>query len=152
MARYKQLPLPPDQMMLFGTSVEDALPVDSDVRNFNDTLECLDYSAIEQPHTGAGAPAYPPRQMVKILVYAYSKGIYSSRDIEEKLHYDIRFIWLSGGLKPDHNTLARFRKDNYEHLTNLFKDSVRVCCKAGLVLLSAVAVDGTKIAAASSRS
>jgi hypothetical protein len=47
--------------------------------------------------------------------------------------------------------LARFRKDNYEHLTNLFKDSVRVCCKAGLVLLSAVAVDGTKIAAASSR-
>jgi transposase len=151
MAQYKQLPLPPEQLMLFGTSVQDALPQSSDVRSFNDVMECLDYSAIEQPRSGAGAPPYPPRQMVKILVYAYSKGIYSSRAIEENLRYDIRFIWLSGGLKPDHNTLARFRKDNYEHLTQLFKDSVRVCCKAGLVLLNTVAVDGTKIGAASSR-
>lgn len=151
MAQYKQLPLPPEQLMLFGTSVQDALPPDSDVRSFNDVMECLDYSAVEHPRSGAGAPPYPPRQMIKVLVYAYSRGIYSSRAIEENLRYDIRFIWLSGGLKPDHNTLARFRKDNYEHLTQLFKDSVRVCCRAGLVLLNTVAIDGTKIGAASSR-
>ena len=56
-----------------------------------------------------------------------------------------------GGLKPDHNTLARFRKDNGEQLQELFKDSVRVCCESGLVFLSTVSVDGTKIVAATTQ-
>ena len=153
MARYKQMPMAPEQIMLFGTSVDDALAADSDVRSFNDVMECLDYSGIQSKCSSLGCPPYPPKEMVKILTYAYSRGVRSSRKIEHRLKVDIEFIWLAGGIKPDHNTIARFRKDNWEHLSGLFKSSVRVCMEAGLVHLSVVATDGTKIkSAASARS
>jgi transposase len=151
MSRYKQMPMPPSQIMLFGQSVEEALPKDSDVQAFRDVMDCLDYRAIESRCSATGAPPYPPEVMVKILGYAYSKGIRSSRNIECSLNVDVRFIWLAGGLRPDHNTLARFRKDNGEELKVLFKDSVRVCCESGLVFLNTVSVDGTKILAAASK-
>lgn len=114
-------------------------------------MGCLDYHCIESKCSERGCPPYPPREMVKILVYAYSTGTRSSRQIEDRLKYDIRFMWLSGGLKPDHNTIARFRKENYAELTQLFKDSVRVSAQKGLVMLNVVATDGTKIAARGSR-
>jgi len=151
MPRYKQMPMPPSQNMLFGMSVEEALPSDSDVRAFKDVMDCLDYGQMESSCAATGAPPYPPNVMVRILGYAYSKGIRSSRSIECALKVDVRFMWLAGGLKPDHNTLARFRKENGEELALLFKDSVRICCQAGLVFLNAVSVDGTKILAAASR-
>jgi len=151
MSRYKQMPMPPSQMMLFGQSVEEALPKDSDVQAFRDVMDCLDYRNMEAKCSATGAPPYPPEVMVKILGYAYSKGIRSSRSIECALNVDVRFIWLAGGLRPDHNTLARFRKENSEQLEELFKDSVRVCCESGLVFLNTVSVDGTKIVAAASK-
>ena len=151
MPRFKQMPMEPKQLMLFGQSVEDAVPCDSDVRGFNDVMECLDYSRIESRCSERGCPPYPPKVMIKILVYAYSKGVRSSRRIEELTNVDVRLIWLAGGLKPDHNTIARFRKENWKDLTDLFKGSVRVCAEAGLVLLNAVAVDGTKIRSAASK-
>ena len=83
MPAYKQMPMPPDQMMLFGQSVDDALAGDSDVRSFKDVMECLDYSVMESKRSLEGCPPYPPKQMVQILTYAYSKGIRSSRRIEE---------------------------------------------------------------------
>lgn len=152
MPRFKELPMHPSQVMLFSQSIEDALPSDSDVRSFRDVMECLDYSDAESKCSSRGCPPYPPKEMVKILTYAYSKGVRSSRRIEEMLKVDVRFIWLAGGLKPDHNTLARFRKENSEELTWLFKDSVRVSMEAGLVTLNVVSTDGTKIEAAASRS
>jgi transposase len=151
MPRFKQMPMHPNQVLLFGQTVDEALPADNDVRSFRDVMECLDYSDAESKCSSRGCPPYPPKEMVKILTYAYSKGLRSSRRIEELLKVDVRFIWLAGGLKPDHNTIARFRKDNSEELTQLFKDSVRVCMEAGLVLLNVVATDGTKIKAAASR-
>jgi transposase len=152
MPRFKQMPMPPSQVMLFSQSVEDALSDDSDVRSFRDVMECLDYCEVESKCSAVGCPPYPPKEMVKILTYAYSKGVRSSRRIEEMLKVDVRFMWLAGGLKPDHNTIARFRKENSQELMQLFKDSVRVCMEAGLVLLHVVATDGTKIKAAASRS
>lgn len=151
MSRYKQMPMPPSQSMLFGMSIEEALAKDSDVRAFKDVMDCLDYRHIESTCATTGAPPYPPDVMVKILGYAYSKGIRSSRNIEGALKVDVRFMWLGGGLKPDHNTLARFRRDNEQSLKLLFTDSVRICCEAGLVFLNTVSVDGTKILAAASK-
>lgn len=151
MPRFKQMPMHPSQILLFSQSVEDALPSDSDVRGFKEVIECLDYSSVEAKCSERGCPPYPPSVMAEILGYAYSKGIRSSRVIENLLHVDVRFIWLAGGLKPDHNTIARFRKENWEEFKELFKDSVRVCAEAGLVTLDVVATDGTKISAAASK-
>ncbi|MDO8655155.1 MAG: IS1182 family transposase, partial [bacterium] len=151
MPRFKQMPMAPSQVMLFSQSVDDALPVNNDVRCFSDVMGLLDYSIIESKCCDRGCPPYPPSMMANILGYAYSKGVRSSRKIEEMLKVDVRFIWLSGGLKPDHNTIARFRKENWRELESIFKDSVRVCAEAGLVFLNAVATDGTKIEAAASK-
>jgi len=150
MPQFKGLPLEPSQLMLFGTSVDDALPADCDVRSFSLVMDCLDYSPMERKRSEIGCPAYPPKVLAMALAYAYSKGIRSSRQIEKLLLFDVRFIWLVGGLKPDHNTIARFRKENWRELKALFVDSVRVCSEVGLVFLNTVAVDGTKIAAAAS--
>jgi hypothetical protein len=89
--------------------------------------------------------------MVNVLGYAYAKGIRSSRKIEEHLNYDVRFMWLAGGLKPDHNTIARFRKDNWQEIKGLFVQSARLCCEAGLAYLNVVSTDGSKIRAAASK-
>jgi len=149
--RFKEMPMPPSQLMLYGRSVEDALPQGSDVRIFNEMMDYLDYSALESRYSEMGCPAYPPKAMVKILGYAYSKSIRSSRRIEEALTIDVRFIWLAGGLAPDHNTIARFRKDGGADLENLYKDSVKVCMRAGLVFLNSVSTDGSKFVAAASK-
>jgi transposase len=151
MPQFKEMPMHPDQLMLYGQSVEDALPSDNDVRVFSEMMDYLDYSGLESKYSSVGCPAYPPRIMVKILGYAYSKGIRSSRRIEEVLKIDVRFIWLGGGLVPDHNTIARFRKGGGSDLENLFKDSVKLCMRAGLVFLNSVSHDGSKIVAAASK-
>jgi transposase len=152
MPRFKEMPLDRSQLMLYGRSVEDAVPSDCDVRGFGDVMSCLDYSRIESKCCERGCPAYPPQEMVKVVGYAYLKGIRSSRRIEEHLNFDVRFIWLAGGLKPDHNTIARFRKGNWEELKDLIGQSARLCCEAGLVYLNVACTDGSKMrAAASSR-
>lgn len=151
MLRFKEMPMDPRQLMLYGQSVEDALPVDSDVRMYSEMMDCLGYCALESRCSETGCPPYPPKTMAMILGYAYSKKIRSSRRIEEALRVDVRFIWLAGGFKPDHNTIARFRKDNGDGIVALFKDSVKLCMGAGLVFLNSVSTDGTKIVAAASK-
>lgn len=151
MPRYKQMPLEPSQLMLYGQSVEDAVPKDCGVRAYWDVMECMDYSAIESKCSKVGCPPYPPEVMVKVLGYAYRLGVRSSRKIESHCNFDVRFIWLAGGLKPDHNTIARFRKQNWRELKGLFCQSGRLCCEAGLVFLNAVSTDGSKIRAAASK-
>jgi len=151
MPYFKEMPLDPSQLMLYGQSVEEAVPADCDVRAFADVMRLLDYSQIESKCSERGCPPYRPREMVKILGYAYSKGIRSSRKIEEHLNFDMRFIWLAGGLKPDHNTIARFRKSNWQELIGLIGRSARLCCEAGLVYLNVVCTDGSKVRAAGSK-
>lgn len=151
MPRFKEMPLERSQLMLYGQSVDDAVPRSCDVRGFADLMGCLDYSSLEGKCCERGCPPYPPRVMVQVLGYAYSKGIRSSRKIEQHLNYDVRFMWLAGGLSPDHNTIARFRKENWRELKDLFVQSARLCCEAGLVYLSVVSTDGSKIRAAASK-
>ena len=72
MPRFKEMPMAPSQLMLYGRSVEDALPQGSDVRVFNEMMDYLDYSALESGYSEMGCPAYPPKTMVKIGLYPIS--------------------------------------------------------------------------------
>ena len=139
------------QVLLFATSVDESIPSDADVRVVSEVMDSLDWSALESSYSDIGCPAYPPRMLAKVLVYAYSKGIRSSRKIEDLLENDKRYMWLAEGLKPDHNTIARFRKTKYAQFECLFSDSVRLCAEAGLVDLNVVSVDSTKIASCASK-
>jgi len=151
MANFKQMPMAPSQVLLFPVSLEDSLPAECDVRLLAEAMEALDWREFEAGYADTGCPAYPPRVLCKILVYGYSKGIRSSRALEEAAKNDRRYIWLAGGLQPDHCTIARFRKEKASWLKAVYKNTVRICAEAGLVLLNVTATDGSKIAARASK-
>lgn len=147
MPRFKQAPQAPSQMWLLPPSLDEMVSEDSEVRLLSEVMDHLDWSVLENSYFNRGTPAYPPSMMTKVLVFAYSKGIRSSRKIEELLESDLRYKWLAGGLKPDFHTIARFRKEKFDLLSKLFADSVRLCKSLGLVSLHIAAIDGTKVAA-----
>jgi transposase len=114
-------------------------------------MDLLDWSGIVSSYSDDGCPAYPPQVMTKVLAYAYSNGVRSSRKIEALVENDKRYIWLAGGLRPDFHTLARFRRAKWDYLVGLFEDSARVCAESGLVFLNAVSIDGSKVRGKASR-
>lgn len=151
MPNFKQMPMTPTQIIMFPLSVEESIPQDCDVRALCEAMDLLDKSVLESGYFETGCPAYPPMVLAKILVYGYSKGIRSSRALEDMVKNDKRFIWLAGGLEPDHSTISRFRKEKESSFKSAYKSTVRVCMQAGLVLLNTTSTDGTKIAARASK-
>ena len=151
MPRFKQMPQAPSQIWLIPPSLDDMVSSDSEVRVLSEVMDQLDWPILERTYYDRGTPAYPPKVMAKVLVFAYCKGIRSSRKIEELLESDVRYMWLAGGLKPDFHTVARFRKDKFDSLSRLFADSVRLCKSLGLVNLNIAAFDGTKVNASASK-
>jgi len=137
------------QMNLFPQSIEDYVPQDDPVRAYDAFVESLDLAelGITVDETQVGNPEYEPKAMIKLLVYGYSYGIRSSRKLERAAHHNISFIWLMGGLKPDHKTIAKFRTDNKGALKNILKQNARLCIKLGLIEGNTLFVDGSKIRA-----
>ena len=120
----------------------------------SDTVDGLDISAIYNYYdkAEAGAPPFNPAMMVKILVYGYCKGIPGSRRIETAVEEDVAFRFLAAGNTPDFRTICQFRRTHIEPLKGIFKQVVKLCKRAGLVKLNAVAGDGTKMKANASLS
>jgi len=114
----------------------------------------LDLSAIYtsyQEKDGRGQAAYAPEMMVRLLLYGYARGVYSSRKIQTRTFEDVAFRYLSGDQHPDHATIAEFRKRHLEALSGLFTQALLLCSEAGLVKLGHVSIDGTKIKANASK-
>ena len=141
-----------NQILLFPPSVQDWIPDDHPAKYIDEVVENLDLSAIYDSYTESrGYPPYSPIMMVKILMYAVSKGIHSSRKIEKALHDDIGFRYLSANQQPDHWTISEFRRRHMEALGDILVQSVQVAQKSGLVKLEQIAIDGTKIKANASK-
>ncbi len=85
--------------------------------------------------------------MLKVIIYAYSLGIYSSRRIAQELKTDTAFMFLSGLQVPDFRTICLFRSQNAAILPDLFVEVVRLCASLGMVGLGHIAFDGTKLKA-----
>jgi transposase len=114
-----------------------------------EAIERCDAGALEGAYRadGQGRPAYDPRQLATLLVYACAVGERSSRAIERRCAEDVAFRVAAAGLRPDHVTIARFRRRHADALVGLFGQVLRLCAAAGLVRLGLVAIDGTKIRA-----
>jgi transposase len=114
-----------------------------------DAVAGLDLAAFygRYRHDGWGRPAYDPRLMVALLLYAYAKGIRSAREIERRCVEDVAFRVVAGNHAPDHATIARFRAEHQDALAGLFGQVLAMCRRAGLVRAGVVAVDSTKVAA-----
>jgi transposase len=137
------------QIQLFPSSIEDYVKQDDPVRAYDAFVEALDFGelgVVPRPNK-VGNSEYNPRSMLKLLVFGYSYGIRSSRKLERATYHNISFIWLMGGLKPDHKTIANFRKDNKAALKNVLKQCARLCIKLNLIEGNTLFVDGSKIRA-----
>ena len=143
-----------NQALLLPPSLHDWLPEKHLARFLVDVVELLDLGAIYASYEakdGRGQAAYAPEMMLRLLLYGYSVGVYSSRKIENRTYEDVAFRYLSADQHPDHDTIAEFRKRHLQALAGLFTQALLLCEKAGLVKLGHVAIDGTKIKANASK-
>ncbi|WNG55395.1 IS1182 family transposase [Archangium gephyra] len=112
---------------------------------FVELRKTLDFSPILKAYTQErGQPPYHPVMMTLLLMYAYARGITSSREIERRCETDIAFRYLTGGEKPDHDTVCTFRVRHLEAFRALFVDTLRLARSSGLKKLGHLAVDGSK--------
>lgn len=140
--------------LVLPLNLEMLIPEDDSVRLLSHILEGLDYSKLYEAYSHTGRkPAVEPKVLFKILTYAYSNNIYSSRNIETACKRDVNFMWLLQGAKaPDHSSIARFRK-NYllESMESLFYQMVQYLHNIGEIEFENLFVDGTKIEANANR-
>lgn len=147
------LPYDPQQQMLLPHALQDWLPEGHLAYYISDTVDALDLSAFHARYAGGGPRNQPfhPAMMVKVLLYAYATGVFSSRKIARKLHEDVAFRVLGAGNFPKHRTLCDFRALHLQELAALFVQVVKLARECGLVKLGTIAVDGTKVKASASR-
>jgi transposase len=138
-----------DQLMMLPPSVREWLPEDHLAFFVLDVVAELDLSAFYAAYRvdGRGGSVYDPAMMLSVLLYAYCTGERSSRRIERRLVEDVAMRVVAANQRPDHATLARFRRRHQDAIAALFGQVLGLCVTAGLVDAGVVAIDGTKIAA-----
>jgi transposase len=134
-------------------ALQDWLPEGHLAYFISDTVDGLDLSAFHARYAKGGPRNQPfhPAMMVKVLVYAYATGVFSSRKIARRLHEDVAFRVLAAENYPAHRTICDFRALHLAELAGLFVQVLKLARELGLVKLGTVAIDGTKIKANASR-
>jgi len=92
-----------------------------------------------------GRKAYPPALLLRVIFYAYYRGITSSRSIERSCKTDLKFMALASGRTPHFTTIAEFVSRNCEEMKALFHKVLMICCQSGLVGKQHFAIDGCKL-------
>jgi transposase len=138
-----------EQRWLLPPSVHELVPAGHVAHFVRDTVrEELDLSAILSVYSEErGYPPYHPTMMVALLLYAYSRGVYSSRRIAQGCEERVDFMAVTAMNQPDFRTIANFRRRHLKALSDLFVQVLKLCRAAGLVKLGHVALDGTKVQA-----
>jgi transposase len=138
-----------DQAFLLPPDLRQWLPADHLAWFILDVVDQLDLGPFLAAYRadGHGHPAYDPKTLLGVLLYAYAIGVRSSRQIQRRCTEDLAFRVLAGNQVPDHVTIARFRVRHQQALAGVLVQSLRLCAAAGMVRLGLVALDGTKVAA-----
>jgi transposase len=146
-------PYMPEQGLLLPMSLSEWLPEDHLAYFVSDAIDALDLQDFHARYEGDGRRRQPfdPRMMVKVLIYGYASGVFSSRKMATKLHEDVAFRMLCANNYPAHRTIREFRQLHLKEFSALFVQVVRLAQEAGLVSLGRVGVDGTKIKANASK-
>jgi transposase len=138
-------------------SMDDRVGADNEVRvidAFVDTLPMAEmgFEVMEDDiEDDGGRPAYHPSDLLKLYLYGYLNRCRSSRELEKLCAVHIDVIWLMKGLTPDHNTIARFRKDNPDAIRKVFEATVNIAKHHNLIGGRLLAGDGTKLRAQNSK-
>ncbi len=143
----------PEQDLLLQPSLREWLPEGHLSYFISDVIEELDLGAFYERYEGDGRRNAPfePRMMLKVLIYAYASGVFSSRKIAKKLEEDVAFRVLGADNFPQHRTLCDFRKDHLADFKSVFVQVIQIAQQAELISLGTVAIDGTKVRANASK-
>jgi transposase/predicted transcriptional regulator len=143
----------PQQMLLLPEALQEWLPEGHLAHFISDAVDGLDLSGFHARYEKDGPRNQPfhPAMMVKVLVYGYATGVFSSRKMARKLHEDVAFRVLAASNFPAHRTIRDFRALHLKEFSELFVQIVRLAREMGLVKLGTIAVDGTKVKANASR-
>lgn len=136
------------QIVLLPTDLEAQIPSHHLVRVVNTTIEKMDLSCLLAQYKGGGTSSYHPKMLLKVLVYAYTQQLYSSRKIAKALRENIYFMWLAGNQQPDFRTLNRFRSEVVKEVIEaIFTAVLELLIEQGYVKLENYFLDGTKLEA-----
>jgi len=151
MKRNKKITFKPynqKQLFLLPPSIEDFVDDNHPVRTVSKIVDEVDIAPLLAKYQGGGTSTYHPKMMLKVIVFAYLRNVYSSRKIEELLKENVHFMWLSGMNQPDHNTINRFRSDKLKGVVKeVFGQTVELLVEEGVISLKEVFTDGTKMEA-----
>ncbi len=142
-----------DQGLLLPPSLREWLPEDHLAWFIQDAVESLDLDPFLDRYrmSGKGELPYDPRMMLRVLIYAYSIGVFSSRKIAAQLQENVAFRMLARNQMPGHRSVCRFRERHIDQFSELFVRVVRIAAEAGLVKIGKLAIDGSKLKANASK-
>ena len=140
-----------DQAFLLPPDLRDWLPADDLGHFVIEAVERVDLGAFKVNHRGTGSAQYHPRMMLALMIYCYAKGIFSSRRIERAAHRDIGVRFVAANRHPDHDTIARFRRENFAAVSESFLQVLLLAKELKLLRVGLVSVDGSKFKANASK-
>jgi transposase len=133
-------------------SLREALPANHLARFVVELVAQLDLCGIYERYGARGGEAYAPAVLLALLFYGYATGVFSSRKIEKATYETLPFRFVAGGLHPDHDTLAHFRKTFLNEIKALFVQMLLLAQTAGYFTLGNISMDGSKVHANASKS
>ncbi len=133
--------------MLLPPDLRDWVSEDDLVHFIIEAVRRLPLDDFHVNQRGTGDRQFPPHMMLALLIYCYANGLFSSRKIERATHRDVAVRFLTGNTHPDHDTICKFRRENFAAFSNAFVSVLELAQELKLLKLGDVAIDGTHIKA-----
>lgn len=141
---FKSHPVEFNQHLLFPSNIFDLLVDDHECYLYSDLFQQLNTTSIESSYKVNGQNAYHPKLIVSILIYAYSRGVFSSREIQRRCNEDLSFMFIAQMNCPNFRVLSDFRKNNSAFFHDCFKQTVQLAIELKLASLGHISLDGSK--------
>jgi transposase len=148
---FKSSPVEFNQHLLFPTNIFDLLPKGHECFLYAELFQQIDTSSLESLYSVKGQNAYHPKLIVSILIYAYSRGVFSSRQIERRCNEDLSFMFIAQMNCPNFRVLSDFRKNQGDFFQDCFKQTVKLAMELKLASLGHISLDGSKFKANTSK-
>jgi transposase len=139
-----------EQQILFPETLDEYVSPDNPVRFIDAFVAKLDIAKLgfeRAVPAREGAPGYDPRDLLKLFIYGYLNKTRSSRKLERETHRNLEMIWLLRRLRPDHKSIAEFRRKHPKALKQVSREFVLLCRKLELFSAQLVFIDGSKFRA-----
>lgn len=119
--------------MLLPPDLREWVAEDDMVHLVIESVDGMTLSALKVNRRGTGSEQYPPKMMLALLIYCYANGIFSSRRIERATRRDVSVRYLTANTHPDHDTICKFRRENFETISQAFLEVLKLAKVMGVL-------------------